>query len=134
MLKVIEVFGTKMRKAEPSDSVGLFIDGINDVERGEVISYSENKLKEVKSFVAEIILFSDIKIRNGDTLTIRCGTAEKKCEVQRISKEIDPVNLTVRKGLPETSERGKCWRGKTFGSSATVHGVLRTSSTEKIRY
>ena len=106
LLKAIEVFGTKTRKAELGDSVGLFVDGVNDVERGEVISYPENKPKEVKSFVSEIILFSDIEIRNGDILTIRCGTAEKKCEVQRILKEIDPVNLTVRKELPELLKAG----------------------------
>ena len=100
-LKAIEVFDTKTRKAEPGDSVGLIIEGINDVERGEVISYPENKPKKVKSFVAEIILFSDIEIRNGDILIIRCGTAKKKCKVQTILKEIDPVNLTVCNKLPE---------------------------------
>ncbi len=101
LLKAIEVFGTRAKKAEPGDSVGLSVGGINDIERGEVISYTENRPRKVKSFVAEIILFSDIEIRNGDILTIRCGTAEKKCEVQRILNEIDPINLTVRTELPE---------------------------------
>lgn len=106
LLKAIEVFGTKTRKAEPGDSVGLFVDGVNDVERGEVISYPENKPRKVKSFVAEIIVFSNIEIRNGDTLTIRCGTAEKKCKVERILNEIDSVNLTVRTEHPEFLKEG----------------------------
>jgi elongation factor 1-alpha len=101
LLKAIEAFGTRTKRAEPGDSVGLSVGGINDIERGEVISYTENRPRKVKSFVAEIILFSDIEIRNGDTLTIRVGTAEKKCEVQRILNEIDPINLTVRMELPE---------------------------------
>jgi len=106
LLKEIEVFGAKKSKAGPGDSVGLLVDGVSDVERGEVISYPENKPQKVKSFVAEIILFSDIEIRNNDLLTIRHGTAENKCKVQRILKEIDPVNLTVRRELPERLETG----------------------------
>ena len=101
LLKTIGVFGTRTKKAEPGDSVGLFVDGINDIERGEVISYPENKPRKVKNFVAEIILFSDIEIRNGDILTIRCGTAEKKCKVQRILERIDPINLTLDAKFPK---------------------------------
>jgi len=56
---------------------------------------------KVRSFVAEVILFSDIQIREGDEVTIRYGTAEKKCRVQRILNEIDPVNLTVKAENPE---------------------------------
>ena len=106
LLKAIEVFGTEKRKAEPGESVGLFINGVNGIERGEVVSYPENKPRKVKSFVAEIILFSDIEIRNGDVLTIRCGTAEKKCKVRRILREIDPVSLTVRADLSEVLRDG----------------------------
>lgn len=101
LLEAIEVFGTRTRKADPGDSVGLIVNGVNQIERGEVISYPENMPRKVKNFVAEIILFSDIEIRNGDILRIRCGTAEKKCKVQRILKEIDPINLTVRTKFPE---------------------------------
>jgi len=101
LLETIEVFGAKTRKARPGDSVGLRVNGVNQIERGEVISYPENMPRKVKNFVAQIILFSDIEIRNGDILRIRCGTAEKKCKVQRILKEIDPINLTVRTNFPE---------------------------------
>ena len=106
LLEAIEAFGTKIKKAEPGESVGLLIDGIHNIERGEVISYPENKPEKIKSFVAEVIVLSDIKIRNGDILTVRCGTAEKKCKVQRILKEIDPVNLTVHKEFPELLKDG----------------------------
>jgi elongation factor 1-alpha len=101
MLKEIQVFGTKTSKAQPGDSVGLLVDGISEIERGEVISYPENKPRKVKNFLAQMILFPEMQIRNNDTLTIRCGTAEKKCEVQTILNEIDPINLTVRTEFPE---------------------------------
>lgn len=106
LLNTIEVFGTKISKAEPGDSVGLLVNGINQIERGEVISYPENTPKKVKEFVTEIILFSDIKIRNGDTLTIRCGTAENKCKVQRILERIDPINLTLDAKFPKILNGG----------------------------
>ena len=106
LLNTIEVFGTKVTKAEPGDSVGLLVDGINQIERGEVISYPENKPKKIKTFVTEIILFSDIKIRNNDTLTIRYGTAEKKCKVQRILERIDPINLTLDAKFPKVLNGG----------------------------
>ncbi len=100
LLKSIEVFGTNVTRAEPGDSVGLVVDGTSKIERGEVVSYPENKPRNVGNFVAEIILFSGIQVRNGDTLTIRCGTAEKKCRVQKILNELDPINLTVRTEFP----------------------------------
>jgi len=77
------------------------VDGVTDIERGEVLSYPQNQPQKVKDFVAEVILFSDIQITNGDVLTIRYGTAEKKCRVKRILSEIDPVKLTISSKSPE---------------------------------
>jgi len=100
-VKKILAFGTATEKAEPGDSVGLIISGIDTVERGEVLSHVDNQPKNVKKFIAEIILVSDIEIKNGSELTVRYGTAEKKCKVQKILSEIDPVNLTLRSKYPE---------------------------------
>jgi len=100
-LEKILSFGTVMEKAEPGESVGLLIDNINAVERGEVLSYTENQPMKVKSFTAEVILFSGIQIKEGDNLTIRYGTAEKECRVQKIISEIDPVNLTIKAKSPK---------------------------------
>jgi elongation factor 1-alpha len=99
-MKKILVFGSTRENAEPGDSVGIIIDGINTVERGEVLSHPKNQPKNVKKFIAEIILFFTIQIKNGDELTIRYGTAEKKCKVHKILSEIDPVNLTIHSKLP----------------------------------
>jgi len=96
VLQKILSFGSTVERAEPGDSVGLVVDGISTIERGEVLSYPETQPKEVKKFTAEVILFSDIQIKKGDELIIRYGTAEKKCKIQRILSEIDPINLTVR--------------------------------------
>lgn len=100
LVKIL-TFGSAVEKAEPGESVGLLIDGIDTVERGEVLSYPENQPRNIKKFIAEIVLFSGIQIKNGDELIIRYGTAEKKCKVQKILSEIDPVNLTVSSKFPE---------------------------------
>ncbi len=101
LLKNILVFGASTEKAEPGDSVGLIIDGVETVERGEVLSHPENQPGNVKKFIAEIILVSDMKMEKGGELTIRYGTAQRKCRVQEIISEIDPVNLTVRSKYPD---------------------------------
>lgn len=108
-LEKILSFGEVMEKAEPGESVGLLIDNVNSVERGEVLSYTENQPVKVKSFIAEIILFSNIQIKKGDEITIRYGTAKKKCRVQRILSEIDPINLIVKAKSP------KVLKGESMG-------------------
>jgi len=105
-VKSIQMFGNQLEKAVPGDSVGLIIKEVQDIQRGEVISYLENPAKRAKGFTAEIILFSDTEIRNGDVHTIRCGTAEKKCKVEEILTEIDPVNLIILATSPKTLKKG----------------------------
>lgn len=82
-VKTIEMFGSQLEKAAPGDSVGLIINKVQDIQRGEVISYPENPANTAKGFIAEIILFSDIGIQNGDIHTIRCGTAEKNAKYKK---------------------------------------------------
>ncbi|MFQ6068764.1 MAG: GTP-binding protein [Candidatus Bathyarchaeia archaeon] len=106
LVKKIEMFGKEIRQAKPGDSVGLIVSGIKEVNRGDVVSYPENPAKLVNSFIAEIILFSDAKIRNDDVQTIRCGTAEKKCKVLRILEKIDPINLTSQETFPAVLQEG----------------------------
>lgn len=101
LLKKILALGTTIEKAEPGDSVGLIIDNIDSIPRGEVLSHPENQPRKVKKFVAKLILLSDIEIENGTNLTIRYGTAEKQCRVERILSEIDPINLTISSKYPK---------------------------------
>lgn len=103
----IEMFGKEVEKAESGDSVGIIVNKLpREVKRGEVISYLQNRARVMQSFVSEVILFSNIEIRNNDALTIRCGTAEKKCKVQKILERIDPVNLTLDTRFPRVLKSG----------------------------
>jgi elongation factor 1-alpha len=99
-IKKILAFGTETTKAEPGDSIGLLLDPSINIERGEILSSPQNMPPTPKNFTAEVILFQDIQMKTGDTLTIHYGTAEKKCKVTKILTEIDPINLNVRAENP----------------------------------
>jgi len=105
LVNKIEMFGKEIEKAGPRYSVGLIINKLREAKRGEVISYPQNRVKVVRSFVAEMILFFN-EVENGDVLIIRCGTAENKCKVQKILERIDPINLTVDAKFPEVLKSG----------------------------
>jgi len=111
-VRKIEMFGQEMRKVGPGHSVGLIVDGVKGIKRGEVVSYLTSPASLVRSFIAELILFSGVEIENGDVLTIRCGTAEKKCRVHTISEKIDPVNLTLQEKSPSVLKEGDVGRVK----------------------
>lgn len=105
-VKEIEMFDKKIKKALPGDSVGLIVEGMAGVARGEVVSYPENAAKVAGTFRAEVVLLTDIEISTGEVHTIRIGTAEKKCRITQILNEIDPLNLQVLSSHPQFIKGG----------------------------
>lgn len=105
-VKAMDLFGVQLERAKPGDSVGIAMDMVQGIERGEVISYPETRAKGAKAFTAETILFSGTGMRNGDTCAIRCGTAERNCRIEEILNEIDPVKLTVSAISPKALRGG----------------------------
>ncbi|MCW4038759.1 MAG: GTP-binding protein [Candidatus Bathyarchaeota archaeon] len=108
-LNQILVYGSDVERAEPGDPVGLIVDGVDAVERGDVLSYPHNQPNVVTHLVAEVILFSDTPLQEGAEITLRYGTAEKRCRVQKIRSEMDPVRLTI------TSQNPRLLRGNSVG-------------------
>ncbi len=96
--------------ATPGDSVGLIVDGIGDVSRGDVLSHPTNPAREVKSFTAEIILFSETELQTGDIVIVRAGTAERRCKITEIIEKIDPVSLLVKETSPTKLVEGDVGR------------------------
>jgi len=94
-VKAMDLLGVQVERAKPGDSVGIVMDEVLGIERGEVVSYPETRAKGAKAFTAETILFSGIGIKKGSMCTIRCGTSERSCRIGEILTEIDPVKLTV---------------------------------------
>jgi elongation factor 1-alpha len=76
------------------------VDGVDAVERGAVLSYPHDQPHVVMRFMAQVILFTDTPLHEGDGVTLRYGTAERRCRVQQIQRELDPIRLTVRSQHP----------------------------------
>jgi elongation factor 1-alpha len=108
-LNQILAYGSDVEHAEPGDPVGLIVDGVDAVERGDVLSYPHNQPNVVTHLVAEVILFSDTPLQEGDEITLRYGTAEKQCRVHKIQSEIDPIRLTI------SSQNPRLLRGNSVG-------------------
>ncbi len=105
-IKRMELFGEEVDKAEPGDSVGLLFDGVNYIGRGEVISYPENPAEVIEDFTAQLIVLTEVQIKNSDILTIRYGTAESRCRIEEILEKMDPINLTAQKRVPKRLKNG----------------------------
>lgn len=100
VLRKILVYSSEVERAGPGDPVGLVVAGVDDVERGEVVSYPHNQPKKTKQIRAEIVMFSDAPLERGQEIILRYGTAEKKCRVQTILSEMDPVTLRISSKTP----------------------------------
>lgn len=103
----IDAFGEKVRMAVPGDSVGAVLKGVERVERGFVLASEEERLKPTAWFVSELIVFADFRLRVGDKVTVRVGTAEVECKMERILERRDPVDLTVEEETPVCLENGE---------------------------
>ncbi len=101
MVEEIESLGGKVEEALPGDAVGLAISGVDKIERGHILSYPEEPVKAAERFTAELMIFSDMTLRSGDILTIRVGTTDARCQVERILERIDPIHLTIDERNPE---------------------------------
>jgi sulfate adenylyltransferase subunit 1 (EFTu-like GTPase family) len=103
----IEAFGSPVKKATPGDSVGIFLHDTQQLKRGYVLTDTEEKLKPAKAFVAQLIVFADVKLSVGDKVSLRIGTAEANCEVNTILEKIDPVKLTVEERKSKSMKNGE---------------------------
>ena len=61
-------------------------------------------------FLAELGVFSDIRIGEGDCVTVRVGTAEVECSVEELVEKIDPVSLRVLERKPMFLGEGEVGR------------------------
>lgn len=112
IVEKIESFGKEAEEAFPGDSVGIVLRGIGNARRGYILvgTGEKERIRQTDEFVAQLIIFSDFALKVADTTTIRVGTAEVKCRVERILEKIDPVNLTVKEEKPESLQNGEVGR------------------------
>jgi len=94
----IDVFEGELRAAAAGDCIGLVIDG--DVKRGDVCGAVENPPRVVEEFLGEAVLL-DKKLKKGERIELRCGTAKVGCEIKEIMEKIDSETGAVMEKNPE---------------------------------
>ncbi|MCJ7506477.1 GTP-binding protein [Candidatus Bathyarchaeota archaeon] len=103
----IESSGQEVNEASSGDSVGIVLDGISSVDRGCILTDPAENMRPTKHFIAELVTFSGFALEAGNTIVIRVGTAEIKCEADKILDKIDPAHLTVKEELPKSLGNGE---------------------------
>jgi elongation factor 1-alpha len=103
---VVKIEGFENEAAGPGDSIGIVMDMEVGAARGQVISHPENRARVPRSLTAEVVIFSDKELKTGDTIRIRCGTAEANCTVQKLLEKIDPINLIASADPPSSLKNG----------------------------
>lgn len=87
-IKEIKVFGEKITKASPGDSIGLILKEDARIRRGEVCGLADSPPVARKSFSAEMVLLSGEVLEN-ESLLIKCAANKVRGQISKIVKKID---------------------------------------------
>lgn len=97
-IEKIKVYGEELQEANMGDCVGIVIPA--EVKRGDVGGHIEKPPKPVNKFMGEVVLI-DKKLRKGDTVQLKCGTARVGCKIEQIREKIDLETGEVIEQCPE---------------------------------
>jgi sulfate adenylyltransferase large subunit len=81
--------------AEAGRSSGLTLNEQLFLDRGDVISSTENPPKVTSSFKAHVFWLDRKPCTKGERITFKCATQEVMCEIERIERVIDSSSLNV---------------------------------------
>lgn len=81
-------------KAAYGESIGLIVDGMNGIKRGDVLS-GDNEVRAVKEFDANLFWFYG-EYNKGDRIQIKCTTQESYCALS-ITEKFDPATMDKKK-------------------------------------
>ena len=103
IVKSIKFWNEERKAAAAGDNIGLVVDGISKIERGDVFGKLGSEPGVGREFDAEIfILEENAEVEVGKEYVIRCGTNRLKCKVEKIVNKIDPRSgLVVGKDVGE---------------------------------
>gem|GEM_PF-6532400 len=81
-------------KAAYGESIGLIVDGMNGIKRGDVLS-GDNEVRAVKEFDANMFWFYG-EYNKGDRIQVKCTTQESYCTLS-ITEKFDPATMDKKK-------------------------------------
>jgi len=94
-IEEIRVFGKRLKKADPGESIGIVLDGLSKAKRGDMLVEKGKCEEPATSFRGDIFWMSEKPMKLKKTMTFRCATQETSCVVERIEKRIDSSTLKV---------------------------------------
>lgn len=97
-IKKIVIFGGELDRAETGDSVGIVTNG--QPKRGDVLGLTKDPLVTTSEFIGELVLLGD-KLRQGETVELRCGTGRVRCQIKEIKEKINSETGEVIATRPE---------------------------------
>ncbi len=95
IVTVEEFLNEDKKESVAGESTGIIIKDKLFIDRGQIICTEDNQPSVVKEINANIFWMSKDPFRKGETLTIKCGTQEMMCTLEKIEKRINSSNLKV---------------------------------------
>jgi elongation factor 1-alpha len=99
-VKRIKIFEGELEEARAGDAVGLVLDSSGKVRRGDVGGWVSDPPKAVNEFLGELVLLLG-SLSKGETVAIRCGTANVSCKINDISKKINSETGEFSEEFPD---------------------------------
>jgi translation elongation factor TU len=94
----IRVLGRELEEAKTGDSIGVIINE-SGVKRGDVGGVVNHPPMPREQFLGEAVLL-DKKLKRGERLELRCGTARVRCEIKEIKEKINSETGEVLEKYP----------------------------------
>jgi sulfate adenylyltransferase large subunit len=91
----IRLFERKAEKVEAGENIGLVLEGVDAVARGEILARAENPPVATDNFRGSIFWLAKEPLRVGEPITLRCATQEIPGVAKRIEKRINSSTLKV---------------------------------------
>ena len=93
----IMVFGKHLSKAPEGKNIGLVLDGVPSIKRGDVIVHTEDNTRATNCFSGDVFWMSEAPLKTGEKITLRCSTQEVGCVAKSIEKIVNSSTLEVLK-------------------------------------
>ncbi len=84
----IRLFENELEVAKTGDSIGIIVSNDGEIKRGNVGGLLTRPPRSKEQFLGEVVLL-DKSLKSGETLELRCGTANVQCRIKEIREKID---------------------------------------------
>jgi bifunctional enzyme CysN/CysC len=91
----VREFGRERQDAECGESIGLTIDGAEDIRRGQMLTAGGSAPITTREIHCTVCWLSGEPLQLDEPLIFRCNTQETPCRISRIARRMDSSSLAV---------------------------------------